>query len=87
MGNRIPFKGPDTRLFRLTRVKRQHYTGKVIETVFEYGPRRVASAKAGAGGGSWKHGPVEKVEATNAEATEGWTDVTEEFRHLIGDPR
>ncbi len=45
----------------------------------EYGDRRVASAKCGAGGDSYRYGPVVKVEATNAEATEGWTDVSEEF--------
>lgn len=45
----------------------------------EYGDKRVASAKCGAGGYSHRYGPVVKVEATNAEATEGWTDVTSEF--------
>lgn len=76
---------PDTRIFRMTRMRREWGTGKVIETTIWYGNKRVTSAKAASM--SYKYGRVEKVEATNAEATEGWTDVTEEFRHLIGDPR
>lgn len=74
----------DTRVFRITRVRREWGTGKVIETSTWYGNKRVTSAKSSRGS---HYGRVEKVEATNAEATEGWTDVTEEFRHLIGDPR
>lgn len=59
----------DTRLFRITRAR-----GRI-----EYGNRQVAGNKTGRGGESWHHGRVIRVEATNAEATEGWTDVTDEF--------
>lgn len=74
----------DTRVFRMTCVRRQYQTGKVIETSLWYGNKRVTSGKTAHRS---HRGRIEKVEATNAEATEGWTDVTEEFRHLIGDPR
>jgi hypothetical protein len=69
----------DTRIFRMTRVHREHRTRRVIESTVWYGNKRVASAKCGGGGYSYQYGAVEKVEATNAEATEGWTDVTNEF--------
>jgi hypothetical protein len=74
----------DTRIFRITRVRRQYRTGQVIDSTVWYGNKRVTSGKASRGS---YDGLVEKIEATNAEATEGWTDVTEEFRHLIGEPR
>lgn len=57
----------DTRIFRIT----SRY-GKV-----DYGSRRRLSGKFGNPG--YYNGPVAKVEATNAEATEGWADVTSEF--------
>lgn len=72
--------GPDTRVFRMTRKwggynrRTDEFTGRI-----EYGDRKVASAKCGAGGHSHRYGSVVKVEATNPEATAGWTDVTEEF--------
>lgn len=71
----------DTRIFRITRRhtgELARYTRERSDTV-EYGNRRVASSKCGSGGYSYRHGSVVKVEATNADATEGWTDVTEEF--------
>lgn len=65
----------DTRLFRLT-----YDTG-----VVKYGPRAVAGPAAAQTikHGSWNHriGRLVLVEATDAEATAGWTDVTEEFLH------
>lgn len=76
----------DTRLFRITRQfddNRSHIPryGRQRQdpAKIEYGDRRVVSAKCGSGGYSHKYGPVVKVEATNAEATSGWEDVTEEF--------
>lgn len=68
----------DTRLFRMTR-EFPGYQGRGRPGRVEYGDKRVASAKCGAGGHSYRYGSVVKVEATNAEATEGWTDVTAEF--------
>lgn len=69
----------DTRLFKMTRRERNWSTRKVVGETVWYGNKRVASAKCGSGGYSRNYGAVEKVEATNAEATEGWTDVTSEF--------
>lgn len=75
----------DTRIFRMTRAGSTQTFGTYWpRTVTQgpttwYGNRRVASAKCGGGGASAKYGPVIKVEATNAEATDGWTDVTSEF--------
>lgn len=73
----------DTRIFRITREfagcpRYASYPAKRPGRV-EYGDRRVASAKCGSGGYSHQYGPVVRVEATNAEATEGWTDVTSDF--------
>lgn len=62
----------DTRLFRIT-----YDSGTV-----KYGNRRVAGPAAAyfnAGNAAYRLGYVTKIEATNAEATEGWTDVTTEF--------
>lgn len=80
---------PDTRIFRITREWPDSPRGLVpraprfrnprLTPKIEYGNRAVASAKCGAGGFSHHHGPVVKVEATNEAATEGWTDVSEEF--------
>lgn len=58
----------DTRIFRLTRA----------DGTTEYTNRRGASARL-AGGGKWTTGRIVVFEATNAEATAGWTDVTPEF--------
>lgn len=70
----------DTRIFRITReFSRDRYTNDRGPGRIEYGDKRVVSAKCGHGGYSYKYGPVVKVEATNAEATEGWADVTAEF--------
>lgn len=69
----------DTRIFKMTRRRRQYRTGQVIEETVWYGNKRVASAKCGSGGYSQQYGAVEKVEATDADATTGWTDVTHEF--------
>lgn len=75
----------DTRLFRMTRSRSAGTTSRVRygkpppDLRVEYGDKRTASAKCGGGGHSYKYGSVVKVEATNAEATEGWTDVTSEF--------
>lgn len=75
----------DTRIFRLTRsrhagiVGRRRYGKPPPDTRVEYGDKRVASAKCGGGGHSYTYGSVVKVEATNADATLGWTDVTDEF--------
>ena len=67
----------DTRIFRITRA----FSGGIKSRPgrVEYGDKRVASAKCGGGGYSYRYGGVVKVEATNAEATEGWYDVSEEF--------
>lgn len=76
---------PDTRIFRLTRSRSAgstrsfRYGSPPPDLRVEYGDKRVASAKCGGGGHSYTYGSVVKVEATNAEATEGWTDVTAEF--------
>lgn len=68
----------DTRIFKMTRsfagYPHDGRPGRV-----EYGDKRVASAKCGAGGYSYRYGEVVKVEATDAGATTGWTDVTSEF--------
>ena len=76
----------DTRIFRMTRQfddGRSHMPRygrqRSDPAKVEYGDRRVASAKCGGGGYSYKYGPVVKVEATDADATTGWTDVTDEF--------
>lgn len=83
-----PAKGKaDTRVFRITRQFEDpeqaawpRYGRQRKEAAkIEYGDRRVVSAKCGSGGYSHRYGPVVKVEATNADATEGWTDVTSEF--------
>jgi hypothetical protein len=65
----------DTRIFRIT------YNGS---PVIHYGPRKVLGPALGylkstGGRGGWQKGAIVKVEATNAEATEGWTDVSGEF--------
>lgn len=71
-----PAKGKaDTRIFRITR------SGT---PVIHYGPRKVLGPaigyqKSNGGHGSWQKGTITKIEATNADATEGWTDVTSEF--------
>lgn len=68
----------DTRIFRITRSFSGHVRGN--PPTIEYGNRRTASNKcSGNGYISRRHGPVVKVEATNAEATSGWEDVTAEF--------
>jgi hypothetical protein len=62
----------DTRIFRVTRT-----TGKV-----QYSTRTAVGGMFATVYRGYKRGrTVAKVEATNAEATEGWTDVTEEFRN------
>jgi hypothetical protein len=60
----------DTRVFRLT-----YDDGST-----RYGNRRKTSNAAGAAkrGAHW-YRKVHTIEATNAEATAGWTDVTNEF--------
>ena len=62
----------DTRVFKLTRKYNEGH-----ET--EYCGRQAAGQRF-SHSRSYRGGPVEKIEATNAEATDGWTDVTEEFR-------
>jgi hypothetical protein len=66
----------DTRLFRLT------YGGGTVK----YGGRTMAGAAAAATrnhpGWNYRKGLLVKVEATNAAATSGWTDVTAEFLGL-----
>lgn len=62
----------DTRLFRIT------YAWEPPK----YGERKVlgpAVAYYNKTGGGYRKGCIEKIEATNAEATSGWADVTEEF--------
>ena len=61
----------DTRLFKIT------YSWQNPK----YGERKVVGPAAARSISSpgWGKGPIVKIEATNAEATEGWTDVTEEF--------
>jgi hypothetical protein len=65
----------DTRIFRVTR-----YTGRM-----EYCNRIAASGKCGGNGDMGRD--IRSVHATNAEATEGWTDVTAEFRPLGAMPK
>ncbi len=79
----------DTRIFRITRAFANYVESSASRNSpgyrtpkpgrVEYGDKRVASAKCGRGGYSYTYGRVVKVEATNADATDGWTDVTEEF--------
>lgn len=62
----------DTRLFKIT-----YSSGKVA-----YGGRTKAAPAAAYSlfeGGGYRKGAVVRIEATNAEATSGWTDVTAEF--------
>lgn len=70
----------DTRIFKITR-KFDGYVRRGVEDPghVEYGNKRAASGKCSRNSGSYQHGPVVKVEATNAEATSGWEDVTAEF--------
>lgn len=81
----LPLPGPksksraDTRLFRITRQFAGYGSRQVPPGHVEYGNKRVAATKCGAGGSSWKYGDVVKVEATDADAITGWTDVSEEF--------
>jgi len=71
----------DTRIFRVTKSK---YRGERID----YCTRTAVSAMFGTSLYGSKDGrpDILKVEATNAEATDGWTDVTEEFRNPAGRP-
>lgn len=64
----------DTRIFRYTNTRGEHkfFNRKSLSAVLGY-------VKATRGYGSYKNGKPAKIEVTNAEATEGWTDVTEEF--------
>lgn len=63
---------PDTRIFRVTYAwSGVHYANRKV-----LGPAVAYSKKHG---GGWQKGAIEKIEATNAEATAGWTDVTSEF--------
>ena len=60
----------DTRIFRLTRerqVKEPEYVGR------QAAGQRYSHYRADRGG------KVARVDATNAGATDGWTDVTHEF--------
>ena len=65
----------DTRIFRVTKSK---YRGEKID----YCTRTAVSGMFGTSLYSSQAGrpDILKVEAANAEATSGWTDVTEEFR-------
>jgi hypothetical protein len=58
----------DTRIFRITRA----------DATTELGFRKNLSARLGHNW-SWSHGRIVHIEATNPEATAGWTDVTSEF--------
>lgn len=58
----------DTRIFRVTRA----------DGSIEYANRRQVSGRASSEG-KWLEGRVVVVDATNEEATAGWTDVTNEF--------
>lgn len=58
----------DTRIFRITRA----------DGSTELAYRRNLSARLG-GGGTWRHGIIVHVDATNPAATAGWSDVTSEF--------
>jgi hypothetical protein len=58
----------DHRIFRITRA----------DGSTEFGHRRNLSARLGHNWG-YGHGRIVHVEATNAAATAGWTDVTSEF--------
>lgn len=58
----------DDRVFRITR----------SDGTAEYGHRKSLSARL-AGHRNWRHGTIAKIEATNAGATAGWSDVTSEF--------
>jgi hypothetical protein len=60
----------DTRLFKITGTPRADP---------RYGNRVTASGVASAWKG-WLYKGWIKIYATNHEATEGWTDVTEEFK-------
>lgn len=59
---------PDTRIFRITRA----------DGTTELGFRRNLAARLGHNYG-WGHGRIVHIEATNAEASKGWFDVTNEF--------
>lgn len=62
----------DTRIFRVTkRGKISYHTRTAVSGMFG---TRLYSSRAG-------RPDIAKVEATNPEATAGWTDVTEEFRN------
>ena len=58
----------DTRIFRMTRA----------DATTELGWRRNLGARLGQNWG-YGHGRIVHIEATNEAATEGWTDVTNEF--------
>lgn len=58
----------DTRIFRITRA----------DGTTELGYRRNLASRLGQNGG-WRHGRIVHIEATNAEASKGWFDVTSEF--------
>lgn len=65
----------DTRIFRYTnhRDELKYFNRRTLSAVLGY----VKGSSRGYG--SYKNGRPVKIEVTNAEATDGWTDVTEEF--------
>lgn len=65
----------DTRIFKIIGLPNRRGN--------KYGDRATLSAVMGGRGWSLKNGRM-KVYATNAEATDGWTDVTDEFTSRYG---
>jgi hypothetical protein len=66
----------DTRIFKVTRT-----TGRV-----QYCSKRAVSGMFASGFATKSGRTVAKVEATNAAATDGWSDVTERFRNPPAPP-
>jgi hypothetical protein len=54
---------------------------RVFKVTYEFGNLEFCNFRAVVQKGyKYSKGRVTKIEATNAEATEGWADVTDEFR-------
>ena len=62
----------DTRIFK---VYYEDLTVRFLNRIAVSGATAYSRNK----GGGYRKGLVHKIEATNAEATAGWTDVTDEF--------
>lgn len=72
----------DDRIFRLSRELRAYWDKTIVHSrSMEYATRRELSGRLVRA--RVRTGIIVKVEATNAEATDGWTDVTSEFMEAI----